>query len=47
MVSVFLDIEKAYGSLWKEGLLFKILDLGIRGRMFNWIIDFLKAKQYK
>ena len=43
-MSVFLDIEKAYDSLWKEGLLIKIYDLGVRGRMFNWIKDFLMKR---
>ena len=44
VVGVFLDIEKAYDSLWKDGLLIKIYDLGVRGRMFNWIKDFLKER---
>ena len=44
VIGVFLDIEKAYDSLWKEGLLVKIHDLGVKGRMFNWISDFLKER---
>ena len=40
-VSVFLDIEKSYDSLWKEGLMIKMFDIEVRGRMFNWIKDFL------
>ncbi|XP_059831098.1 uncharacterized protein LOC132396952 [Hypanus sabinus] len=44
MVTVFLDIERAYDSLWKDSLLIKLYDAGIRGRMFNWIKDFLKEK---
>ena len=41
VVSVFFDIEKAYDSLWKEGLMIKMFDLGVTGRIFNWIRDFL------
>ena len=44
VAGVFLDIEKAYDSLWKEGLLFNIHDLGVRGQMFNWVQDFLKGR---
>ena len=41
VVAVFLEIEKAYDMLWKEGLQITIYDAGIRGRMFNWIRNFL------
>ena len=27
--------------LWKEGLLIKLEKLGVRGKMFNWICDFM------
>ena len=39
-----LDIEKAYDTLWREGLLIKLYDLGVRGRMLNWIKDFLHKR---
>ena len=38
---MFLDIEKAYDSMWKEGLLIKLHDAGVKGRIFYWIKDFL------
>lgn len=43
-VAVFLDIEKAYDMLWREGLLIALYDAGIRGRMFNWIRNFLSNR---
>ncbi len=36
---VFFDIEKAYDSMWKEGLLIKLNKIGIRGRLYNWVLD--------
>lgn len=41
VAGVFFDIEKAYDMLWKEGLLIKLEHLGVVGRMFNWIKDFM------
>lgn len=45
VVAVFFDIEKAYGMMWREGLLIQICKLGVRGRMYRWIMDFLKGRQ--
>ncbi len=44
VVGVFLDIEKAYDMVWKEGLVIKMYDAGIRGRMLNWINHFMKDR---
>ena len=44
LVGVFLDIEKAYDSMWKEGVLIKLHDAGVKGRMLNWIKDFLMGR---
>lgn len=44
VVGVFLDTEKAYDMLWKEGLVIKLYNAGIRGRMLNWIKDFLRSQ---
>uniref|UniRef100_A0A3B1IE94 Reverse transcriptase domain-containing protein n=1 Tax=Astyanax mexicanus TaxID=7994 RepID=A0A3B1IE94_ASTMX len=41
VMAVFFDIEKAYDMIWKEGLLVKLYNMGIGGRLFNWIRDFL------
>ena len=45
MVGVFLDIDKAYDSIWKEGLMIKLYDAGVRGRMLNWIRGFLRDRK--
>lgn len=41
MVIVYFDIETAYESMWREGLLIKLHNMGIGGRMNNWILGFL------
>lgn len=47
MVAVFLDIEKAYDTMWKEGLLIKLGKLGINGKMYNYILDFLSQRSIR
>ena len=44
VVAVFLDIEKAYDMLWKEGLVRKLYGAGVRGRILKWIYDFLQDR---
>ena len=39
-IVVFLDLQKAYDVVWREGLLHKIQLLGISGRMLRWIKSF-------
>lgn len=41
MAVVYYDIEKAYDSMWREGLLIKMHEMGIGGRLSNWVLDFL------
>ncbi|KAL5009331.1 hypothetical protein ScPMuIL_014912, partial [Solemya velum] len=40
-ISVVLDFQKAYDTLWGEGLLLKLKNLKVHGRMYAWIKDFL------
>ncbi len=44
---VFFDIEKAYDTLWREGLLIKLNKIGIGGRMYNWILDVLFERSFQ
>lgn len=41
VIAVFFNIEKAYDMLWKEGLLIKLNKLGVNGKLYNWVFDFL------
>ena len=40
-MAVFFDLTKAFDKVWKDGLLYKLITNGIRGRMFDWIMDYL------
>lgn len=37
----FFYIEKAYYTMWREGLLIKLSALGTKGRLYNWIMEIL------
>lgn len=41
MISVFLDLQKAYDILWKNELLIKLQSLHIHGQMLRWVRYFL------
>uniref|UniRef100_A0A3Q3BE46 Reverse transcriptase domain-containing protein n=1 Tax=Kryptolebias marmoratus TaxID=37003 RepID=A0A3Q3BE46_KRYMA len=45
VVAIFFDIEKAYDMMWIDGLLIKLNKMGIKGRMINWIKDFLTNRK--
>lgn len=44
VIAVFFDFEKAYDMLWKNGLLIKLNKLGISGKMYNCVLDFLNRR---
>ena len=47
VVSVFFDLEKAYGTTWKHGILKDLYSLGLRGRLPVFISQFLKDRQFQ
>ena len=47
VVSIFFDMEKAYYSTWRHGILMYIHEAGIEGRMFKIIQNFLKPRSFK
>ena len=42
---VMLDIEKAYDRAWRPGVLRRLRDIGVDGRMISWIHDFLRERK--
>ena len=39
--AVFVDLQQAYDRIWRKGLLLKLQNTGIKGRMYSWIKSFL------
>ena len=44
-IAVLIDMEKAYDSVWREGLLYKLFNMGIVGRVRQWIFAFLQDRK--
>jgi hypothetical protein len=47
VVSIFLDLEKAYDTTWKYGILRDLSEAGLRGRLPRFISDFLANRQFR
>ena len=41
----FLDVQKAYDTVWRNGLWVKLWDLGVRGRMWRVIKRMYEASR--
>ena len=46
-VAVFVDLQQAYDRVWRKGLLMKMMDLGIHGKLYKWIKFFLTDRNIK
>ena len=45
--SVFFDLESAYDTTWKYGIMNDLHDFGIRGRLAHFISAFLDERQFR
>ena len=45
--AVFFDIEAAYDTAWRHGILLKIFKLGIRGSMATYLRNFLSGRSFR
>ena len=42
--AVFIDLQQAYDRVWRKGLLIKMSNMGVHGKMFKWIHSFLSNR---
>ena len=47
LVAVFFDLEKAYDTTWKYGIMNDLHDIGLRGRLPDFISNYLKDRQFQ
>ena len=47
VVAVFLDLKKAFDLMWRKGIILKLTEFGIRGKMLIWINDFLVDRKIR
>ena len=45
-VAIFFDLEKAYNTTWKHGIMKDLHDIGLRGRLPNFISNFLSDRSF-
>ena len=45
MIRVFLDILKAFDKVWHKGIIFKLKQNGISGKLLSVLSDFLKDRK--
>ena len=44
---VFLDISKAFDRVWHRGLIYKLKQCGIHGRLLDWFVDYLNDRMQR
>ena len=47
LVAVFFDLEKAYDTIWKYGIMNDLHDIGLKGRLPNFVQNFLSKENSK
>ena len=47
LTAVFFDLEKAYDTMWKYGIMWDLYDLGLRGRLPMFIKNFLFERTFR
>ena len=45
-MSIFFDLEKAYDTTWKYGILKDLFDMGLKGNLSTFISNFLSDRAF-
>jgi hypothetical protein len=45
-VLIFFDLEKAYDTTWKYGILKDLFDMGLKGKVPTFISNFLSDREF-
>ena len=45
IAGIFIDLQKAFDSVWHDGLLYKLYHAGVKGRMLKLIACFIKSRR--
>ena len=45
-MAIFFDLEKTYDTTWKYGIMKDLHDIGLRGRLSNFISNFLSDRPF-
>ena len=43
-VAAFVDFQQAYDRVWRKGLLLKMQNMGIHGKMYQWVKNYLSNR---
>ena len=44
---IFIDLSKAYDTIWHTGLLYKLQQSGIKGKILKWIHEYVSNRSFK
>ena len=45
ILTTFIDLQKAFDKVWKDGLFTKLLRCGIGGKMYKWTKSYLHNRR--
>ena len=46
-IAIYIDLKSAYDKVWRDGLIYKIQRAGVVGKMYKWLLDYLKDRLFR